>query len=811
MRCIYLCILFILLSFQTGFSQVIPLQFKLIDKESQEPISSAHIFISDSSIGSISDEQGNCVINVSPHEHQTIIISHLAYDTYIIEPSKYLKSKESSIIKLNSNGVDLNQIQITSQRSKKWKQNLKKFKEALLGAGKPASKCKIVNPEVLRFNNDDGKFTVTAVDALEIDNDYLGYNIKFWLENLTIESNGSKFYKGNGQFIDSESSKDKKRQKRRAKHYKNSLAHFLHSLLVSESTEALKEKGYQIALERYVNGNFKSIVTPDSLKFIQKDPKSRYYQLHFSEFLTVKHLNLKTYSPNNKQVSISNAEQQKFGTNRQASIESKSQAAISRLYKIEPYIKFDIHGNIINKSAIREYGFWADQGLATTLPIDYKKYTDVERPMFLTNSIDSLVVLKNLVGNDSKKREQALETIRNNYSSRYLASLLDILKLSNHNWHQEEIKNLIKEKHPDLVPEYFEGMQWIWKNNLPYGGFYGDIKAHLYSTIDPAFHDYFYNRENQSRIRLDEIVWGGVRQDGIPPLHSPTMISATNADYLDDTNIIFGIVIDGKAYAYPKRILAWHEFFTDKIENHSIAGVYCTLCGTVIIYNSEFNGVKHDLGTSGFLYRSNKLMYDRATQSLWNTIWGKPILGPLADQNIQLETFPVETSTWGQWKKTYPDTKVLSIETGFNRDYSEGQAYKDYFDDDVLMFPVAKKDTRLANKARVFIPRPQNYEKFPLAISIDFLVKRGIYQDRIGEQNILVITEENGASRAFEIKDQQFTSYNNRILLDNTGQKWKVTDHSLIDQNGNLLSRLPAHEAFWFGWLNAYPDTRIIY
>ncbi|MEW7279017.1 DUF3179 domain-containing (seleno)protein [Aquimarina sp. 2201CG1-2-11] len=89
-------------------------------------------------------------------------------------------------------------------------------------------------------------------------------------------------------------------------------------------------------------------------------------------------------------------------------------------------------------------------------------------------------------------------------------------------------------------------------------------------------------------------------QDGVPPLRNPTMIRAENARYLNNTDIVFGISINGDTRAYPKRILAWHEMFTDNVGGIDVAGVYCTLCGTVILYKTEKDGVNYELGTSGF-------------------------------------------------------------------------------------------------------------------------------------------------------------------------------------------------------------------
>lgn len=202
-------------------------------------------------------------------------------------------------------------------------------------------------------------------------------------------------------------------------------------------------------------------------------------------------------------------------------------------------------------------------------------------------------------------------------------------------------------------------------------------------------------------IRLDEIRWGGVARDGIPPLKNPKMLEAPEATYLADGDVVFGIEINGDARAYPKRIMAWHEMVKDIVGGESVNGVYCTLCGAMILYRTIHQGVDYEFGTSGFLYRSNKLMYDHATKSLWSTFEGKPVVGPLVGQGIQLESLPIVTTTWGSWKARHPKTKVLSLETGHVRNYGEGVAYGDYFSTDELRFTVPKLDPRLKNKDEV--------------------------------------------------------------------------------------------------------------
>ncbi len=115
--------------------------------------------------------------------------------------------------------------------------------------------------------------------------------------------------------------------------------------------------------------------------------------------------------------------------------------------------------------------------------------------------------------------------------------------------------------------------QWIWKQEYDPHPQYAKFKSALYSKIDPRFSDYFRVTKD-SKIRLDEIRWGGVMRDGIPPLKDPKMLAAADADYLADTDVVFGVELNGDARCYPKRILAWHEMFKDTIGGESVCGVY---------------------------------------------------------------------------------------------------------------------------------------------------------------------------------------------------------------------------------------------
>ena len=439
----------------------------------------------------------------------------------------------------------------------------------------------------------------------------------------------------------------------------------------------------------------------------------------------------------------------------------------------------------------------ADQSPPETGPTTARYYDDVLSLIWTTEPSDI---------------DNAIEQQNKSWGPEKTAPLLEAANYALSGFMRHKILVLLADKtgrefNSDLNVWY----KWLWQKNPSFDDDYANFKADFYQNIDPRFTVYFKNRQASAQLRLDEIRWGGVGQDSIPPLRNPVMISAEQATYLDPDNIVFGIEINGDARAYPKRILAWHELFTDTIGGTPIAGVYCTLCGTVIPYKTTVNGQLHELGTSGFLYRSNKLMYDKTTNSLWSTIKGEPVLGPLTDKGIALEFVSVVTTTWAEWRKRHPNTSVLSLTTGHKRDYGEGVAYSNYFASDHLMFTTPFDDQRLNNKQEILALRFAASPKEQLAIDTDFLRQHPIYSDQIGSQRLLVLTDSSGANRVYDPKHHQFKSYDQaNSLTDNKQQTWTLTETALVSNSGEKLQRLPAFRAFWFGWQGAYPETRLI-
>jgi hypothetical protein len=367
-------------------------------------------------------------------------------------------------------------------------------------------------------------------------------------------------------------------------------------------------------------------------------------------------------------------------------------------------------------------------------------------------------------------------------------------------------------------------VEWYGQTDLePPLGFTG-WKGQLLSTIDPGFGQ-FLKDELPSRIRVEEIQWGGVTVDGIPALDNPKMISADQAAYLDPDEAVFGLSINGDARAYPLRIMDWHEMANDIVGDVPVSLAYCTLCGAAVAYDGRgSDGRTYTFGSSGFLFRSNKLMYDRQTRTLWNQLTGEPILGSVANKDLTLEILPVVLTTWTEWQSRHPETLVLDLDTGYERVYEPGAAYGDYFSAEDTMFPVWQRSDLLPQKDRVFTLRIDGIPKaYPLAI----LAEDQVVNDMIGETAVVLVAlngvldvegnnlrvgavkyEAGGEVRAYKRGDYQFeVGPNDDSLLDQEGLEWRVSEDALISPDGQILPRLGGHLAYWFGWYAFFPQT----
>ena len=183
-------------------------------------------------------------------------------------------------------------------------------------------------------------------------------------------------------------------------------------------------------------------------------------------------------------------------------------------------------------------------------------------------------------------------------------------------------------------------------------------------------------------------------------------------------------------------------------------------------------------------------------------------------KGIELNPLYVVTTTWKEWRARHPNTTVLSLETGHQRDYSEGAAYRNYFATDQLMFGVPKLDPRLPNKAEVLTlrsPARSATKGEQLAIAAARLDANPVFHGRIGTRNFVVLTDPSGANRVFDSGPHRFAATADPdTIRDAQGRAWRWGEAALSGPGGLQLKRLPAHRAFWFGWVAAYPATKLI-
>jgi hypothetical protein len=274
-----------------------------------------------------------------------------------------------------------------------------------------------------------------------------------------------------------------------------------------------------------------------------------------------------------------------------------------------------------------------------------------------------------------------------------------------------------------------------------------------------------------SLIPIDEIFQGGPPRDGIPSIDRPTYLPARDARYLRDDELVLGLVHNGIARAYPIRILVWHEIVNAEFDGEPVVITFCPLCGTGLAFSAVLDRRRLDFGVSGLLHNSDLLMYDRQTESLWTQIPGQAVTGDMAGKSLQ--RLAVVHLPWRVWREQFPNGKVLSSNTGFDRDYSR-DPYAGYDRTNRLLFPVSKSDARYTAKTWV------------LGLESDGLSKAWPFPELAKTDGNIVDT---------------FAGQQIEIRFDSSQQT-----ASAHDMDGNLL---PAVRAFWFAWYGFYPDTEI--
>lgn len=216
-------------------------------------------------------------------------------------------------------------------------------------------------------------------------------------------------------------------------------------------------------------------------------------------------------------------------------------------------------------------------------------------------------------------------------------------------------------------------------------------------------------------IDLSRVISGGPPPDGIPAVDDPVFQNAATVDWLTPAEAVLALEVDGEARAYPVRILVWHELVNDTIGDTPVTISYCPLCNSALAYDRRLGDRILDFGTSGRLFNSSMVMYDRQTETLWTHFDGTAVAGVLA--GATLDTFPISTVSWEDFRTAHPDALVLTRNTGFGRDYGRNP-YEGYDDAKTRPFLYdGEYDDRLEPKTRVVVVRDESGPAVALELS----------------------------------------------------------------------------------------------
>ncbi len=293
-----------------------------------------------------------------------------------------------------------------------------------------------------------------------------------------------------------------------------------------------------------------------------------------------------------------------------------------------------------------------------------------------------------------------------------------------------------------------------------------------------------------------QMMEGGPGKDGIPSVDDPTFVGPGETEIADD-DPVFGLTLGGDVRAYPQAVLVWHEVANDVVSGTPVSVTYCPLTGTAMgFYRGDTT-----FGVSGRLVNNNLVMYDRANDSRWPQVTGTAIQGPQEGESLQ--EFRLVWTTLGRWRDRHPDTRVLSTETGYARDYTR-DPYGDYSpregyyarENATTLFSNLTEDDRLPEKAVVLGARtPEG----AVAFEKDTLRDRAVLTaDLAGEEVVAVYDAPLDTGYVYRTGGASVAAAGEgRVGVG--GETYPAADLP--------LDRVYAFDAMWFAWVGFYPET----
>jgi hypothetical protein len=435
-----------------------------------------------------------------------------------------------------------------------------------------------------------------------------------------------------------------------------------------------------------------------------------------------------------------------------------------------------------------------------------------------------------LTDGDTAVEEAAVAKIAAAEDARFVPVLLELLRagqmgIGGRAGYNQRLIALERLTGKSLGGDWFRWAEWYAETDLAPPPGFASWKGSLFGRIDPRF-EALLSDGRPARIRVEEIDWAGVRVDGVPALEQPAHVAADAAAWLDADEPVVGIVAGGEARAYPLRILDWHEVVNDTLGGVPLVVASCPLSGSVIASDARSGDEVRSFASSGLVLRSNKLLFDRGTETLWSQLDGRPVVGPLAADGAALTPLPAVVTSFGAWQRRHPETTVLALETGHGRPYLAALPYGSYYESSQKMFPAPERRRELPSKERVFALRTDGVAKaWPLRKLVDLRV----VNDAVGETGVVLVAHEGrievegrsreggavayeagGAVRAYRRGAQEFAlGADAATLRDASGGAWRIEEEALRGADGAALERLPGTLAYWFAWQAFHPETLV--
>ena len=339
------------------------------------------------------------------------------------------------------------------------------------------------------------------------------------------------------------------------------------------------------------------------------------------------------------------------------------------------------------------------------------------------------------------------------------------------------------------------------------------------------------NPDLEARVDPAGIRSGGPRPDGIPTIDNPSFQSASEIEALVEAEPVVAVAINDDARAYPIRVLTRHELVNDTVGGVPVTVSYCPLCNSAVTYDRRVADRVLDFGTSGSLYQSSLVMYDRQTQSLWTHFDGEAVIGHLAGAHLDL--YPTQIVAWSEWSRDNPEGRVLTgEEDGRALDSYGSNPYVGYESSDDLLNPNFQSeaiDERLPRKERVIGLR--NTEGEAVAIRHSHLREVRVVELTFNGLPLVVwnlpgATSAIDTSVVYEGQDVGTTGAFSALIGDialtfepaeggfrdrETGSSWSVTGKATAGTfEGSQLEPQEFLDTFWFSWSTFNRSTTII-